>query len=394
MILPAVLVSERVRQRLRSEGTDPTLDTGAARTLALAEVRRFNDVALARGEAMIEDEAACVRDVLAAVSGFGALQPLLDDPEIEEIWLNGPESIHIAREGVASRVDLRLTEAMLRDLVERMLQSTGRRVDISQPFVDASLPDGSRLHVAIADVVRGSWAVNIRKFLPRFRSLDALVDAEMLPHHVAGMLRRAMREGRSVIVSGATHAGKTTFLGALLASCSDVQRIISVEETLELAIDGPDVVSLQGRQTSLEGTGEITLRRLVKEALRMRPDRLVVGEVRDAEALDLVLALNTGVPGAATVHANSAYEALDKLTLLPLLAGRNIDRSFVAPALAGSVDLVVHCARDSDGVRRVAEVIAPTGAVADGRIVTRSIYVQEGPTEGRGSDWRRDGAGA
>lgn len=160
MILPAVLVSERVRQRLRSEGTDPTLDTEAARALALAEVRRFNDVALARGEEMIDDEAACVRDVLAAVSGFGALQPLLDDPEIEEIWLNGPESIHIAREGIASRLDLRLTDVMLRDLVERMLQSTGRRVDISQPFVDASLPDGSRLHVAIADVVRGSWAVN------------------------------------------------------------------------------------------------------------------------------------------------------------------------------------------------------------------------------------------
>lgn len=394
MILPAVLVSERVRQRLRSEGTDPTLDTEAARGLALAEVRRFNDVALARGEAMIDDEAACVRDVLAAVSGFGALQPLLDDPEIEEIWLNGPESIHIAREGIASRLDLRLTDAMLRDLVERMLQSTGRRVDISQPFVDASLPDGSRLHVAIADVVRGSWAVNIRKFLPRFRSLDALIRAGMLPPTVAEMLRSAMRDGRSVIVSGATHAGKTTFLGALLASCSDVQRIISVEETLELAIDGPDVVSLQGRQASLEGTGEITLRRLVKEALRMRPDRLVVGEVRDAEALDLVLALNTGVPGAATVHANSADDALDKLTLLPLLAGRNIDRSFVAPALAGAVDLVVHCVRGSDGVRRVAEVIAPTGAVVDGRIVTRSIYVHEGHSEGHGSDWRRDGARA
>lgn len=374
MISPALLVSERVRQRLRREGTDPTLDSEAAWGLALAEVRRFNDVALARGEAMIDDEAACVRDVLAAVSGFGALQPLLDDPEIEEIWLNGPENVHVARGGVAQRVGLGLTETMLRDLVERMLQSTGRRVDISQPFVDASLPDGSRLHVAIADVVRGSWAVNIRKFLPRYRSLDALVAAGTLPQHVADMLHNAVRDGASVIVSGATHAGKTTVLGALLASSSPFQRIITVEETFELAVDGPDVVSLQGRQASLEGTGEITLRRLVKEALRMRPDRLVVGEVRDAEALDLVLALNTGVPGAATVHANSAAEALDKLALLPLLAGRNIDRSFVAPAIAGSVDLVVHCVRDLEGRRRVGEVVAPTGAVVDGRIVTRRLY--------------------
>ncbi|MBT2486724.1 CpaF family protein [Microbacterium sp. ISL-108] len=236
------------------------------------------------------------------------------------------------------------------------------------------MTDGSRLHVAIADVVRGSWAVNIRKFLPKYRTLEALSAQGALPAGLARALRDAMREGRSVIVSGATHAGKTTLLGALLASCAESQRIITVEETFELAVDGPDVVALQGRQASLEGTGEITLRRLVKEALRMRPDRLVVGEVRDAEALDLVLALNTGVPGAGTVHANSAAEALEKLTMLPLLAGRNIDRSFIAPALATSIDLVVHCVRDDSGMRRVREVIAPTGEVVDGRIVATRIY--------------------
>lgn len=163
-------------------------------------------------------------------------------------------------------------------------------------------------------------------------------------------------------------------LGALLATCAESQRIVTVEETFELAVDGPDLVSLQGRQASLEGTGEITLRRLVKEALRMRPDRLVVGEVRDAEALDLVLALNTGVPGACTVHANSASEAVDKLTILPLLAGRNIDRAFIAPALAASVDLVVHCIRDRAGTRYVEEIIAPTGDVDGGRVQTRSVY--------------------
>lgn len=394
MIQPSVVVAERVRQRLRAEGTDPVLDADAAHVVALSEVRRFNDTALARGETTVDDEARCVRDVLAAVTGFGALQPLLDDPEIEEIWLNGPESIHVARGGVSERIDLRLTESMLRDLVERMLQSTGRRVDISQPFVDASLPDGSRLHVAIADVVRGSWSVNIRKFLPRYRSLDALVAHGALTGEVASMLRRAMRDGKSIIVSGATHAGKTTVLGALLDSCAQSQRIITVEETFEIAVEGPDVVSLQGRQASLEGSGEITVRRLVKEALRMRPDRIVVGEVRDAEALDLVLALNTGVPGAATVHANSAEEALEKLALLPLLAGRNIDRSFIVPLLAGGVDLVVHCVRDDQGVRRVHEVISPTGEVDQGRIVTRTLYEHSADAVApRRGDLRRIGVG-
>lgn len=371
---PASFIADLVRRRLRTEGVDPATDPERAREVTRAEVRRHDDRALARGGVLVEDEAACVRDVLAAVSGFGALQPLLDDAGVEEVWVNGDGAVHTARGGVAERTGLRLDEATVRDLVERMLQATGRRVDIGQPFVDASLPDGSRLHVAIADVVRGSWVVNIRKFLPGHRSLDALTAQGALTPEAARALGEAMRTGASVIVSGATHAGKTTMLGALLAACAAEQRIITAEETFELAVDGPDVVALQGRQPSLEGTGEITLRRLVKEALRMRPDRLVVGEVRDAEALDLVLALNTGVPGACTVHANSAAEALDKLCLLPLLAGRNIDRGFVAPAIASSVDLVVHCTRDAAGRRYVEEIVAPTGEVVEGRVLSTPVF--------------------
>jgi len=374
---PSVVVAERVRRRLRLEHTDPSSHPEEARRIAQTEVRRHNDLALQRGQALIDDEAALVRDVLASVSGFGVLQPLLDDPGIEEIWINRADRVFVARGGTTEQIDLALTDAGLRDLVERMLQSTGRRVDISQPFVDASLPDGSRLHVAIADVVRGSWAVNIRKFLAQHRTLDSLVTQGSVPAEIAELLHRALLDGRSVIVSGATHAGKTTLLGALLASVADAQRIITVEETFELAVEGPDVVALQGRQASLEGTGEITLRRLVKEALRMRPERLVVGEVRDAEALDLVLALNTGVPAAGTVHANSAVEALEKLALLPLLAGRNIDRAFIAPALARSISYVVHCRRDADGTRRIEEIIAPTGEVVEGRIDSRGVYRAE-----------------
>jgi pilus assembly protein CpaF len=370
---PSALVAERVRERLRAEQTEPGKDPDLASRIAWAEVRRHNDFALARGLMPVDDESACVREVLASVSGYGPLQPYLEDPTVEELWINAPDRIFVARGGVSERVPLSLTAAAVRDLVERMLHASGRRVDLSQPFVDASLPDGSRLHVVIPDITRRHWAVNVRRFLPQFRTLTRLVETGSVTPEAAQILHDAMRGGDSVLVSGATHAGKTTLLAALLGECAPGTRIVTVEDTFELAIDSADIVSLQGRQPSLEGTGEVTLRRLVKEALRMRPDRLVVGEVRDAEALDLLLALNTGVPGAATIHANSARDALTKLTALPLLAGRNIDAAFVQPAVAASVHLVVHCERDARGRRRVAEIVAPE-RVVDGQIRVRELY--------------------
>lgn len=375
---PASVVAERVRERLRAERADPARDPEFAAQVVRAEVRRHNDFALARGLAAVDDEAACVREVLASVAGYGPLQRYLDDPTVEELWINAPDRIFIARDGVSERVPLTLTDAQVRDLVERMLHATGRRVDLSQPFVDASLPDGSRLHVVIPDITRRHWSVNVRKFLPAFRDLDRLVESGSLGAEGARLLRSGMREGLSILVSGATHAGKTTLLAALIAAAPRDHRIVTVEETFELAVDAPDLVALQGRQPSLEGTGEVTLRRLVKEALRMRPDRLVVGEVRDAEALDLLLALNTGVPGAATIHANSAREALAKLSALPLLAGRNIDAGFVQPAVAASVNLVVHCERTADGRRRVAEIVEPAGVGAAG-IEARTLYRADSP---------------
>lgn len=372
---PAVhAVTDRVRDRLREDRSDALRDAARAEQIALAEVRRHNDFALARGLEFIDDEGACVRDILARLTGYGPLQALLDDPDVEEIWINDPHTVFVARAGRSERVPLRLTDDQVRDLVERMLHATGRRVDLSQPFVDASLPDGSRLHVVIPDVTRRHYAVNIRKFLTARRTLDDLVGAHAMPEPVADLLREAMAAGRNVLVSGATHAGKTTLLAALIAACPPEHRIVTVEETFELAVTAPDAVALQGRQPSLEGTGAISLRRLVKEALRMRPDRLVVGEVRDAEALDLLLALNTGVPGAATIHANSADDALRRLAALPLLAGRNIDAGFVAPAIATGVDLVVHCRRLPDGHRIVEEIRETTGDVDAGVVATRGVY--------------------
>ncbi|MBN9191653.1 CpaF family protein [Microbacterium sp.] len=376
---PVLRIAEQVRERLRAEQRDPAHEPGIAARIAQEEVRRHNDYALARGLELVDDESACVREIVASVAGYGPLQAYLDDPTVEELWINAPDRVFVARAGVPERVPIALSHSAVRDLVERMLHASGRRVDLSQPFVDASLPDGSRLHVVIPDITRQEWSVNVRKFLPGYRDLDGLVAAGSLDQEGADLLRDAIAAGASILVSGPTHAGKTTLLGALIAACPAEHRIVTVEETFELAVDAPDLVALQGRQPSLEGTGEVTLRRLVKEALRMRPDRLVVGEVRDAEALDLLLALNTGVPGAATIHANSAREALDKLSALPLLAGRNIDGQFVRPAVASSVHLVAHCMRDGSGRRRVAEIIAPTGRVVDGTVEARTVY-----TGGRG----------
>ncbi|WP_254910385.1 CpaF family protein [Gulosibacter sp. 10] len=367
-------ITSRVRERVLRERIELVAGADRADGIVRTEVRAYAEHALANGLPQIDDEQQAVAAVLAQVTGFGALQPYLDDPEIEEIWVNAPSRVFVARNGVAELTNTVIPEVELRALVDRMLLSTGRRVDVSSPFVDASLPDGSRLHVVIPDISRQHPAINIRKFARRIRDLAALVERESLTEQAAAFLRCAIRAGANCLISGATHTGKTTLAGALLAAAPAGERIVTVEETFEIDLVARDVVSMQCRQPSLEGAGEISLRRLVKEALRMRPDRLVVGEVREAEALELLIALNSGLPGMCTIHANSARDALVKLSTLPLLAGRNIDAGFVVPTIASAVDLVVHLESLPSGRRRVAEILAPTGAVHAGVIEASTLF--------------------
>lgn len=288
---------------------------------------------------------------------FGPLQPLLDNPMIEEIWVNGPDEVFIAEAGVSKKVQLSISESQIKVVVERMLRSTGRRLDRSTPFVDASLADGSRLHVVIPDITKSNWSINVRKFPERIIDLHELVSSKTLTIEQQKTLVNAVNAGKNILVSGATQSGKTTLLCALLNEISSNQRIISVEETFELKIMKPDWVAMQTRQANLEGIGEVTLRRLIKEALRMRPNRLIVGEVREAESLDLLIALNSGLPGACTIHANSARDAILKLCTLPLLAGQNISSDFVNPTVGNAIDLVVHCTLNADGTRVVSEIL-------------------------------------
>jgi pilus assembly protein CpaF len=290
------------------------------------------------------------------LSGYGPLQPLLDDPAIEEIWINTTTEIFVAKSGITQKLEISIPQELLATLVEKMLRATGRRVDRSSPFVDASLEDGSRLHVVIPDITRNSWSINIRKFPRSVYSLEDLVQIKSITSAQANFLKNAVTAGKNILVSGATQAGKTTLLCALLNEVAKSNRIVTVEETFEIRIDSADWVAMQTRQPNLEGVGEISLRRLVKEALRMRPGRIVVGEVREAESFDLLIALNSGLPGLCTIHANSAKDAVNKLCTLPLLAGSNISAEFVNPTVGSCIDFVVHCQMLSSGSRRVQEI--------------------------------------
>lgn len=371
-------IADSVRERVRKDGVDLGADEALAARYVHDEVRRYSERALGGSVPLLADEKLAASQIVATLTGFGPLQPFFDDPQVEEIWINAPDAVFVAREGIPEPAGVVLRDSEVRDLVERMLQSSGRRVDLSSPFVDASLPDGSRLHVVIPDVTRRHWAVNVRKFNRRIRDLQHLVALGSLTPQSAEFLRMCVLAGQNILVSGATQSGKTTMLNALLAASRPTERVVTVEETFELAVGTRDTIGMQCRQPSLEGTGEITLRRLIKEALRMRPDRLVVGEVREAESLDLLIALNSGLPGMSSIHANSARDALVKLCTLPLLAGRNIDSGFVVPTVASCIDLVVHCELGRDGRRRVVEITSPSGQVTAGVIEASPIFAISG----------------
>jgi pilus assembly protein CpaF len=368
------VVEDEVRELVRRRGLDPTAEPAAVRRLVDEVISDYDERSLTGSLPVLNDAAATARRVFDAVAGFGPLQRYLDDPTVEEVWINEPGRVFVARRGVSELTTTILTSDSVRDLVEKMLKTSGRRVDLSTPFVDAVLPDGSRLHVVIPDITRRHWSVNIRKFVVRATSLEDLVALGTITAQAAAFLDAAVVAGLNVLVAGGTQAGKTTLLNCLTAAIPSRERVITCEEVFELQVPLPDVVALQTRQANLEGTGEIRLRRLVKEALRMRPSRVIVGEVRQEESLDLLIALNSGLPGMCTLHANSAREAVTKLCTLPLLAGENVGHAFVVPTVASCIDLVVHAATETDGRRRVREIVAVPGRVENGIVETADIF--------------------
>jgi pilus assembly protein CpaF len=328
-------------------------------------------------EAALLDEAA--REHLVALVaersfGLGVLEPLLRDPSVEEVMVNGPGAVWVERSGRMERAGVAFaTEGDLRHAIERILAPLGRRVDEAEPLCDARLPDGSRVNVVIPPLAVDGPILTIRRFRARGLSPDDLVELGTWTPPLRDVLTRAVAGRLNVLVSGGTGSGKTTTLNALSSFIGEGERIVTVEDAAELRLQQPHVVRLEARPAGLEGRGEVTIRRLVRNALRMRPDRIVVGEVRGGEALDMLSAMTTGHDGSlSTVHAGSAEEALRRIETLALMAGVGLPHAAIREQLADAIDLVVHQARLPDGTRRVVS-LSEVVRVASGP-ATRELY--------------------
>lgn len=293
-----------------------------------------------------------VERVAARVHGLGPLEPLLADQSVSEVMINGPGPVWIERGGSVSRSAVSLDRAAVNLVIERIVSPLGRRVDQLTPCVDGRLPDGSRVHVAVPPVAVDGPYVTIRRFVVP----DVALELFAAPLVVA-LLEELVDRGANIVVSGGTGAGKTTLLNALAGRVSSQQRVITIEDAAELRLEHPHVVRLEARPESREGGGEVTIRDLVRNALRMRPDRMVVGEVRGPEALDLLHALNTGHAGClSTLHANGPVDALRRLAALAAAADARLGMAAVRDHVESAIDAVVHVARIEGGARRVAAV--------------------------------------
>jgi pilus assembly protein CpaF len=323
--------------------------------------------------------------ILREAIGLGPLEELLADPAVEEVMVNGHERVYVERGGRIERTEVTFpSEQALRDAIERILTPLGRRVDELSPMVDARLEDGSRVHVVIPPLAVDGPSMSIRRFSAVRPGPREMVELGTITAELHDELAAAVSARRSILVSGGTGSGKTTLLNALSAFVGPDERVITIEDAAELRLRQPHVVRLESRPANVEGRGRVEIRDLLRGALRMRPDRIVIGEVRGGEALDLLMALNTGHEGAlSTVHANSPEDALRRIETLALMAGVGLPHEAIREQLGRGLDLVVHLARLSDGSRRVVEVAEVVRAA--GSVGVRELYRLG--TEKEGDRW-------
>ncbi len=308
-----------------------------------------------------------ITDLLNDILGYGPLEPLLLDPLVSDILVNGPFEVYVEKRGVLELTDIRFRDDdHVRQVLDRIVVRVNRRVDESSPMVDARLPDGSRVNAIIPPLSLRGTAISIRRFSGKARTLDELTNLAMLAPEMSVFLQAAVKARLNIVISGGTGSGKTTLLNALSHSIPDTERVVTIEDSAELKLQQRHVLPLESRPANLEGKGAVTVRDLVRNALRMRPDRIVVGECRGAETLDMLQAMNTGHDGSlTTLHANNSRDVLARLETMVLMAGYDLPVRVIRQQIAGAIDLIVQTNRLQGGVRRVTAITELVGMEQD-----------------------------
>jgi len=367
---------QSVLSRLDGRRTGIGLDGDTGQLRARAEEHLHQE--LSRTPLGGTDGCSLRREILDEIFAYGPITPLLEDPSVSEVMVNGRESIYLEREGRVTRHEgAFLSEESLRATIDRIVSRVNRRLDESSPYVDARLPDGSRVNAIIPPVSLTGPCLTIRKFRNLPYSLEELVRIGSLSAEAAEYLREAVLRRRNLVVSGGTGSGKTTLLNALSRHIPDDERIITIEDAAEIRLQKPHVVRLEARPPNIEGSGAVTIRDLVRNSLRMRPDRIIVGECRGGEALDMLQAMNTGHDGSITTgHANTPRDMLRRLETMVLLSGVEIPVRAIREQIASGIDVIVHTARIGNGGRAVTSIVEVSG-LNDAQILLQEIFRRE-----------------
>ncbi|MHA6794913.1 CpaF family protein [Pseudonocardia bannensis] len=366
---PAAEVKRSVRTALVASLGPELYDPHMTQTELESRVRQSLQTVMEREETPLSgtDRARITQEVADDILGYGPIEPLLNDPDVTEVMVNGPQRIFIERGGRLSRVDAAFAdEAHLRRTIDKIVAAVGRRVDESSPMVDARLRDGSRVNVVVPPIALDGSTLTIRKFATDPFTADDLVSFGTFTPTMRGFLEACVRGRLNILISGGTGSGKTTTLNVLSAFIPDDERIVTIEDAAELQLHQAHVLRLESRPPNIEGKGQITIRDLVRNSLRMRPDRVVVGEVRDGAALDMLQAMNTGHDGSlATAHSNGPRDSLSRLETMVLMAGVELPVRAIREQIAGAIDLIVHQSRLKDGSRRITHVTEVVGMEGD-----------------------------
>ena len=367
-------VQDRLVEVLGPRLYDDALSDADLRRLVHTRVRELLDEE--ETPLSVQEKAQIIQQIGDNILGLGPLEPFIRDPDITEIMVNGPNAVYVERAGKIYRTSVSFrNEEDLRRAIDKIVARVGRRVDEASPYVDARLADGSRVNVIVPPVAVHGSALTIRKFAADPYTADDLVQFGTLTKEVVTFLDACVRGRLNLLVSGGTGAGKTTLLNVLSGFLPEGERIITIEDSAELRLQQPHVVTLEYRPPNIEGEGEISIRDLVRNALRMRPDRIVVGEVRGGETLDMLQAMNTGHDGSiTTVHANSPRDVLSRLETMALMAGMDLTVRALREQIASALHLVVHVARMQDGTRRVTQVSEVVGMEGDA-ITMQDLFV-------------------